>query len=120
MFADTFAKGTFRSLWRTPGFTIAAVLTLGVGIGANVAIFSVVRAVLLKPLGYRNPERLVLLSGGATPVQWQAAVRAIRYYDTSDTPVTSNRTVTMSIDQQGLGMLVLVGGRRHDEAPPRV
>ena len=46
-------------------------------------------------------------AGGATPVQWQAAVRAIRYYDTSDTPVTSNRTVTMSIDQQGIGTLAL-------------
>lgn len=62
--------GIFRSLWRTPGFTIATVFTLALGIGANVAIFSVVRAVLLKPLGYRNSDRLVLISGGATPVHF--------------------------------------------------
>lgn len=62
--------GIFRSLWRTPGFTIAAVLILALGIGANVAIFSVIRAVILKPLGYRNPDRLVLISGGATPAHF--------------------------------------------------
>ena len=80
MFADTFVKGSFRSLWRTTEFTIAAVLTLALGIGANVAIFSVVRAVLLKPLGYRNPERLVLLSGGATPVHFAEIKSGARSY----------------------------------------
>jgi predicted permease len=60
----------FRSLWTAPGFVIAAVLTLGIGIGANVACFSVIRAVLLKPLEYRNPDRLVLISGGATPIHF--------------------------------------------------
>jgi predicted permease len=48
-----------RRLVRTPLFTIVTVLTLGVGVGANVAVFSVVEGVLLKPLPYPHPERLV-------------------------------------------------------------
>ena len=43
---------TLRALWRRPGFTAAAVITLGIGIGAVTAIFSVVYGVLLKPLPY--------------------------------------------------------------------
>jgi putative ABC transport system permease protein len=50
-----------RSLSRAPGFTLAVVLTLGLGIGANTAIFSVVRGVLLKPLPHREGDRLVYL-----------------------------------------------------------
>jgi predicted permease len=50
-----------RSLSRAPGFTLAVVLTLGLGIGANTAIFSVVRGVLLKPLPHRDGDRLVYL-----------------------------------------------------------
>ena len=50
-----------RSLSRTPGFTLAVMLTLGLGIGANTAIFSVVRGVLLRPLPHRDGDRLVYL-----------------------------------------------------------
>ena len=52
---------SLRTLRRTPGFTVIAILVMGLGIGANVALFTVVRSVLLKPLPFQDPNRLAML-----------------------------------------------------------
>jgi putative ABC transport system permease protein len=68
-----------RMLWKKPGFTLIAITTLALGIGANTAIFSVVYGVLLKPLPYKDAERIVVAR--VSPPDFRDVREASRSFD---------------------------------------
>ena len=100
----------FRTLGRDKAFTLIAVLILAVGIGGNIAVFSVVNGMLLRPLGFRDPEQLVWMEGnngqgglGLTSYQvgvyeefarlnrsFATVTAFVPYYELSETRLTGN------------------------------
>ena len=77
-------KYAFRSLRKNVGFTLLAVLVMGLGIGANTAVFSVVNSVLLRPLDYHDPDRIVTLSSLSKTSGAHGQVSAPDFHDWHD------------------------------------
>lgn len=109
----------FRQLRKSPGFTFVAIFTLALGIGANTAIFSVVNAVLLKPLPYPQPEQLVGLGSADTrEVRTAGAPDSISFPDFADWRAQNRTFAQMAVYHDktfalaGLGEAQSVRGER--------
>src|ERR1039457_6647144 len=116
----------FRMLAKRPGITLVAVLTLALGVGANTAIFSVVDAVLLRPLPYKQPDRLVFLTEDSHQVpgmsismadfnDWRATntvFESMAPYSAARTILTGNGDPeSLQVRQITAGLFPTVGGR---------
>ncbi|MCZ6918349.1 MAG: ABC transporter permease [Gemmatimonadetes bacterium] len=96
-------RHSVRSLARTPVLTMTIVLTVGLGIGATTAIFSVINSVLLRPLPYPDPGRLVRIYTDSPPNRWPFSVADYRALDEQQTSFSQvagyrNRTMTFNRD----------------------
>lgn len=87
-------KYTLRTLWRDPSFTVVAVLILALAIGANIAVFSVVNTLLLRPLPFRSAEQLVWIAPPPTKCGLSCATYSTDAYDQFRTMSRSYQDVT--------------------------
>jgi predicted permease len=105
-----------RMLMKNPGFTIVAVIALALGIGANSAIFSVVNTVLLRPLPYKDPDRLVMVWEDATkqgfPRDTPAPANYIDWRDQNQVFEGMAAIADMSFNLTGVGEPERIEGRR--------
>ncbi len=105
-----------RMLVKTPGFTVVAVITLALGIGANSAIFSVVNTVLLRPLPYNDPDRLVMVweddTKGGYPRDTPAAGNYIDWRDQNQVFESMAAIADRSFNLTGVGEPERIEGRQ--------
>ena len=85
-----------RMLLRSPGFAAVGILTLALGIGANTAIFSVIEAVLLRPLAYQDPDRLILINHDYPKLNLKASVSAPGYAHYRDHAVSFSSVAALT------------------------
>jgi putative ABC transport system permease protein len=105
-----------RMLLKSPGFTVVAVIALALGIGANSAIFSVVNTVLLRPLPYKDPERLVMVWEDNTrhgyPRDTPAAANYIDWRDQNQVFEAMAAIADLSLNLTGSGEPERIDGKR--------
>src|SRR6185369_1391043 len=100
---------SIRGLLKRPAFTVIAVLTLALGIGANTAIFSVVNAVLLRPLAVKDPDRIMTF--------WHSApAKGLTHLDLNDAQVAYTRTF-QNLAAFETGSFSITGGGEPEVVP---
>ncbi len=101
-------KFALRQLRRSPGFTIVSLLTLALGIGANTAVYSIIQAVLLHPLPYHDPNRLMLLADKQDP---QEGGVLYKDYETWRKHTSSFTGIAAYYRDSGWSRVTLTGGQ---------